>query len=403
MILVGGGEVRHRAGELDAVGRIDALGDAQGLALVTRAEPAHPGVELDVHARRTRSRAGRRTPRSTRPPRRRPPARPAAPRALIAPITSIGSSIPPARSSAASCAVATASHERHPERGPRARHRTVAVAVRLDDRAHLRPAAGHAATAATTLRSIAARFTRARARTVIAPGAPRSARAAAPRSRRSRSRLRCRSGSRRPGRQSRARTPPRTRPRTGPALRQVRPDHAREHVARAGGRERGRSAPADADPPVRMRDERVVALQHDDRARLRGGGRARLRAGAPRSPCCPTRAAGRARRRVASGPSRRRGPRGRPDRPACAFSPSASSSSGTCAWRARLRASSNASGRRPSPGPSTSAPAARPARAPPPRRRVWSDPSRSGSGTVITSSSRDSKIRFSDSGTNAVT
>ena len=46
VVLVGGGEVRHQAHE-PVAGR---LGDPGGLVGVARAEPPHPGVELDVHA-----------------------------------------------------------------------------------------------------------------------------------------------------------------------------------------------------------------------------------------------------------------------------------------------------------------------------------------------------------------
>ena len=59
---------------------------------------------------------------------------------VSAPITRIGASIPAARSSAASSAVATASQRRAAgERGARGRHGAVPVAVRLDDRAQRRP------------------------------------------------------------------------------------------------------------------------------------------------------------------------------------------------------------------------------------------------------------------------
>jgi hypothetical protein len=48
--LVGGGEVRHRARELDAVGGRHGLGHARGLCGVARPQAPHAGIELDVHA-----------------------------------------------------------------------------------------------------------------------------------------------------------------------------------------------------------------------------------------------------------------------------------------------------------------------------------------------------------------
>jgi hypothetical protein len=46
-----------------------------------------------------------------------------------------------------------------------------------------------------------------------------------------------------------------------------RADHAAEHVAGPGGRQRGRGARADRGEPVGLRDDRVVALEDDDRSR----------------------------------------------------------------------------------------------------------------------------------------
>ena len=48
--LVGGGEVGHRGHQLDARLRGGRLRHARGLLRVTRPQPSHPGVELDVHA-----------------------------------------------------------------------------------------------------------------------------------------------------------------------------------------------------------------------------------------------------------------------------------------------------------------------------------------------------------------
>ena len=56
--LVRGGEVRHQPGEHEPLVLRGRGGDGARLLRVARAEPAHPGVELDVDARRTA--AGRR-------------------------------------------------------------------------------------------------------------------------------------------------------------------------------------------------------------------------------------------------------------------------------------------------------------------------------------------------------
>ena len=102
--------------------------------------------------------------------------------------------------------------------------------------------------------------------------------------------------------------------------------HAREHVAGAGCRERRRRARADGDAAVGRGDERVVALQHDDRA-----GRGRPPRG--RGAACRRRSS--ARRRPAAAPARPRAASARrPVRraqsisPANAFRPSASSTTG---------------------------------------------------------------------------
>ncbi len=47
-----------------------------------------------------------------------------------------------------------------------------------------------------------------------------------------------------------------------------------EHVAGAGRRQRGRAPAGDRDAALRLDDERVVALEHDDRARRRAAARA---------------------------------------------------------------------------------------------------------------------------------
>ena len=63
------------------------------------------------------------------------------------------------------------------------------------------------------------------------------------------------------------------------ALGEHRADHAREHVAGAGGGERGRAAARDRDAAAGRDDQRVVALEHDERARRGGGLAGRARAG----------------------------------------------------------------------------------------------------------------------------
>ena len=145
VVLVGGGEVRHRAGEPQARGGGDGGRDARGLRGVARAEPAHPRVELDVHAGpgAPARRAPRRSPPARRRRRRARRARSSAPRGDSAPITSSGPSMPAARSSAASSAVATASHAAPPACAARAaRHRAVPVAVGLHHRAQPRGSGG---------------------------------------------------------------------------------------------------------------------------------------------------------------------------------------------------------------------------------------------------------------------
>ena len=57
----------------------------------------------------------------------------------------------------------------------------------------------------------------------------------------------------------------------GEALREHRPDHPGEHVARTRRRERGREAARDRHTTVGRRHQRVVALQHDDRLGLGRG------------------------------------------------------------------------------------------------------------------------------------
>ena len=98
------------------------LGDARRLGGVARPEPPHPGVELDVHAR-TGAARGERGDELLAPGDdvgARAAARRPAPRADSAPITSSGPSMPAARSSAASPAVATASHVAPPRCAARA-------------------------------------------------------------------------------------------------------------------------------------------------------------------------------------------------------------------------------------------------------------------------------------------
>ena len=133
--LVGGGEVGHHPGQLDPLVRGRLVHDRARLPRVLRAEPAHSGVELDVHPRpraasaRRNSMSQTATSASTARVRARP---------VSAPITRIRPPIPASRSSAASAAVATASQSAPPA-APRARtHRAVPVAVGLHHRAQLR-------------------------------------------------------------------------------------------------------------------------------------------------------------------------------------------------------------------------------------------------------------------------
>ncbi len=56
------------------------------------------------------------------------------------------------------------------------------------------------------------------------------------------------------------------------ALRQQRRDRTGQHVTGAGGCERGAVPATDRDTTGRLDDQRVVALKHNDRSSLLGGG-----------------------------------------------------------------------------------------------------------------------------------
>ena len=277
---------------------------------VARAEPAHAGVELDVHPPAAGGRdrlAGR--ARSRRPRRRRPraPRRSSAwaqgahhQHAHVAQARLAQLARPPRRS-------ATASQLAPPASAARALcTRAVAVAVGLDDRAQRRAArrSSRAQPRAVALdrRDVHLRL-RARARSRPArPGAVirsraalpiarlrhRRAHRAAPRSRRSRSRPRRRPAGAPPRvrRAACSQTPAAAAVNASRPCGEQRGDHAREHVAGAGRRERRAAARADGDPPVGVGDQRVVALQHDHRPRALGGRRERGAGARARSPRC---------------------------------------------------------------------------------------------------------------------
>ena len=168
-----------------------------------------------------------------------------------------------------------------------------------------------------------------------------------------------------------------------------------EDVAGAGRRQRRRGAGADRRDPLGRADDRVVALQHDDAAAaLRGLARARRAVPpAPRSDSIPS-------RRPSSpscGVSTVGAGRSRSDssRPACAFSPSASISTGTRRAPgdlARPFERAVACGR--SRVPARAHPPARTARARGRRPPGTCAPSSSGMPWVIASSSFRSKRRL---------
>ena len=120
-----------------------AAAPSRRLGGVARAEPAHAGVELDVHARALRAGMRRQRGARTLAPGHhvgaRAPARPSSSSADSAPITSSGPSMPAARSSGR---LVRRGH-REPGRAPglrraRRRHGAVPVAVGLDHRAQRR-------------------------------------------------------------------------------------------------------------------------------------------------------------------------------------------------------------------------------------------------------------------------
>ena len=154
-VVVGGREMGHRAGQPQPVpARVgDPVGDRQRFGGRARAEPAHPRVELDVYARPAGSAVGdqdrRRTARPRRRPRRRRQAPPAAPRALSAPSTSSGASIPSSRSCTGLAGGRDRQHRRAAgQRRTTGRRGAVAVAVGLDDRAQPRACQSASASAA---------------------------------------------------------------------------------------------------------------------------------------------------------------------------------------------------------------------------------------------------------------
>ena len=293
------------------------------------------------------------------------------------------------------------------ERRARARDRAVAVPVGLDHRAQRRLAGPSARRAGgATLRSIAATFTRASARSVIGYPARDSASARGSAAITSRAITPSGRSARAASRPAPACTSTAAHAAANGSIRFARyaPMHPREDVSGARGRERRRAAAADRDATVRVRDERVVALQHDDRPRgrrrrlalasRRGLDRLAVRLEQPRQLAgvrasapwrAPRRRASRASRRARSARRRR---------------------AAAAARRFTRQAPRELERPGPSPEPRPQherVRAAARARAPCRRRARSSDPSASGSGTVITSSRRTSKIRFSDAGTHAVT
>ncbi len=208
--LVRGREMGPEAGQLEALVGGDRVGDRERLGGIGLAEPAHAGVVLDVElrpdperraepSRRPRPPIGSR-PRS--PTRRAAPARAREPRAPPSsgsgPRETARGSRPP-RPTVATPSVARAAGERRTCR----RDGAVAVAVALDDGAELGCPRPSERPRARQLRSIAPRSTRATARSGPSAGTPtrprRSpgrARRAAPRSRRSRSPTPRRAGAR---------------------------------------------------------------------------------------------------------------------------------------------------------------------------------------------------------------
>ena len=101
--VVRGGEMRHDAGQLQTLRRVHGTGHRTCLRRVLRPQPAHPGVELHVHAGRPigggclhgRARTPPATRRRPRPRRGRPPAR--CPSALPSPVSDRRSRRPAAR------------------------------------------------------------------------------------------------------------------------------------------------------------------------------------------------------------------------------------------------------------------------------------------------------------------
>ena len=292
---------------------------------------------------------------------------------VSAPITRIGASMPVAR--AARRLVGRGDRQPRGAAGQRRRgdRGAVAVAVGLHDRAQLGAAAARPP-ARWQLRSIAprGRLVRERARRCRCRCASMI-----------RARLACRSELRSvrpsgsasitspaitwsaPTRSAAARTARRVGERAEAGglerlqpLGEQRADQAGQHVAGAGGGQRGRAARVDGDLAARARDDRVVALQQHDGAAALGRLARATRAGAPRSrrtgrssrrpssPACGVSTVGRrALARAARAARRARSGRRRP--PAAASRP-------------RRRRRGRTPGRRrsrPRPGPSTTAPA----------------------------------------------
>ena len=269
---VGGGEVRHQAHRLDSARVARQCEHARSQPAVACAQAAHPRVELDVHPPAARLGDGAHVALA-------PHDHVDIGRQRVGDVLQRERSHHEDRHFADAClaqltGLLRAGHGEPAcspgERGACAGRRAVAVAVGLDDRAQLGARAQLRAqprAVALDRREVHARL---RARRVHGPSSSRAAGSASITSvaitpstapwRRAASRPAdaCSQHARR------------RRLEGVQALREQRCEDAREHVAGAGRGERRAPAAADCDAPVRMRDQRVVALEHDDRLALLG-------------------------------------------------------------------------------------------------------------------------------------
>ena len=180
-VTVGRREVGHRSGERELRGALEhARGDPVGVVETSRSEPTHSGVELDVHADGRDGGPMRVGGRGERADERLAPGDDLGPRGECH-RQLVGADRAehehrrrdPGRAEPRRLVDRRNGEHRRPsgERRPRRRRRTVAVPVALHDGAETGLLPVNSRRSRTTLRSIAARLTRASARNGIAPTA----------------------------------------------------------------------------------------------------------------------------------------------------------------------------------------------------------------------------------------